>query len=345
MLVTALLLVGLFAASVLAQEMNAKPTVTTQINDREITIVAGTATNVVDFTDADGNGGAAFTDSDDGTELAYTVVTSKVRVASASLASDPITKTDGDIASVNVDNTVADEWWDTLGNGDADASPQREEDTNCSKRAAALGFTAGAPFTGTGTPPEGTPLHRAGRNLDAAETPEITAIGATGLCQDFATITGDADEVNGDDAADIIRLQAMIIQAFHWDMLSGAEMVVAAQSGGLSSQSGYAKRFAGLSATQRSNVEGLYTAGVLARGGGNLTLTNNGIDSDRADELTDGEPGTAEITVKVSDATGRLIPPGDGSKTVGQSFDLTASRTPTGNLTPFGTPTALIRNW
>ena len=49
----------------------------------------------------------------------------------------------------------------------------------------------------------------------------------------------------------------------------------------------------------------------------------------------DGEPGTTKITVKVSDDTGRLIPPGNGSDTAGQSFMVTASLTPTEDVSVF----------
>ena len=50
------------------------------------------------------------------------------------------------------------------------------------------------------------------------------------------------------------------------------------------------------------------------------------------DNPGEGEPGDAEVTVKVSDSTGRLIP---SMQTVGQSFTTTAVRAPTGGITPF----------
>ena len=139
--------------------------------------------------------------------------------------------------------------------------------------------------------------------------------------------------------------QLLVVQAFHWDMLSGAEMIAAATAGGLSSPSAYGARFADLTAARRANVETLYTTrGVLARGRGVLTLTNDGIDSLPANDdllnpaTDDGQPGEATITVKASDFTGRLIPPGDGSGTVGQDFTVTASLTETGPIAAFTDP-------
>ena len=135
--------------------------------------------------------------------------------------------------------------------------------------------------------------------------------------------------------------KVIVTQAFHWNMLSGAEMVAAAKAGDLSRYSSYGRLFSDLvveeddqdgdttEIDQRADVQSLYTAQnlsgaqVLARGEGNtLTVTSgDGADTDPPDLRADNV-GEATITVKASDSTGRLIPPGDGSDTVGDSFDV-----------------------
>ena len=112
----------------------------------------------------------------------------------------------------------------------------------------------------------------------------------------------------------------MITQAFHWDLLSGAEMYAAAYANGLDNPADYKKAFRGLSDAERANVEALYAAGVLQRGSGNtLTATaGNGTDSDgdgRADNV-----GSATVTVKVADSDGPDLT--DSAHAVGDSFDV-----------------------
>ena len=148
--------------------------------------------------------------------------------------------------------------------------------------------------------------------------------------------------------------QTIITQAFHWNMLSGAEMIAAARAGGLSNPSSYASGFADLSGPtdddedtavvetdigHRARVQTLYTvdnpseAVVLRRGmGTTLTVTSGdgtidavgASDADGNDigDLRADNVGAATITVKASDSTGRLIPPGDGSDTVGDVFEV-----------------------
>ena len=125
-------------------------------------------------------------------------------------------------------------------------------------------------------------------------------------------------------------------------MLSGAEMGKAAEAAG-QTPSVYMNAFGDLSRIQQDTVATWFGAdvGILAMGVGPLTVTNIGIDADDDDndkpdtESLDGEPGEATIYVKVSDAEGRLIPPGDGRNTFGQSFKVTASYTATGDIVAF----------
>ena len=359
-LALALMLVGGIVATGIVQAFGDAPKMGTQIEDQEIQIgadadgsgVVGAPTGnvTIDLTNVGGDGIAAFTDvgtadsetTDD--PLAYTVLTSDYKVANVALSN-------ADGAPV----TLLTSWWDSLGNGDAG---ENEEDTNCSKRAARLGFTAGGPLTpeqisamGAADPPQIPNPHRAGRNGDAEATPSVAVIDATGLCADYTDASGTnlTDEDADTAVVELLTGANAILQAFHWDMLSGRQMIVAAQSGGLSNPGNYAKSFADLTPGQRRNVETLYNAplNVLARGSGTLTLDNLGIDSDTTNNndlpgetdppTTDGEAGTATIYVKVSDDTGRLIPPGNGSDTVGQTFSVTASLTPTGDVFAFAT--------
>ena len=120
--------------------------------------------------------------------------------------------------------------------------------------------------------------------------------------------------IDVEDTAKNENLKAVVTQAFHWDMLTGAEMAIAAKQGGLSNPDGYKKPFSGLTQAQRDKVEGLYdgdevpnTGNVLARGSGDLTL--NRVNT-----------GMVDITVKASDATGRFL---GGS--VGEAFTISTA--------------------
>ena len=355
-----LMLVGALAVSGIVQAFGDAPKMGTQIDDQNIRIGAavdssGQVNNpnvnvTINLADVDAATGdqPAFTDvgtADGATTadpLAYTVLTYNYKVAFVELP----------VGSVNTDILTA--WWDSLGAG-VDAQDAPLPDTDCSKRAARLGFTAGGPLTEeqitalpTGTTPNPHRAARAARGDGSGD--DNAAIPAVGLCADYADADGASAAVHTMDDADTDVVEtlsgaAAIEQAFHWDMLSGAEMAAAAASAGFSGN--YAKTFADLTPGQRVNVERLYQEfNVLARGAGILTLDNLGIDSDSTNDdlpgvtdppTTDGEPGTTKITVKVSDDTGRLIPPGNGSDTVGQSFDITASLTPTDIIGPFET--------
>ena len=309
-MVTALLLVGLLGAAVLAQA-NAAPVVQAEIEDQTITIgtEASTPASPISMDDA-------FSDADDADDaLQYTAMSSAPRVASPSFAQAATVTTPG----------IVDDWWNAL---------DGEDDLDCRKKAGRIGFSLTFDGDDLDTDPDNAPAVLAAPDA----TPPVTASDATGLCQDFTALAElDDDTTQNVDEGDIAQL--MVVQAFHWDMLSGAEMVAAATAGGLNNPNAYGKAFADLSAAQRANVETLYTTkGVLARGSGTLTLTNDGIDADDdnaqlPDTATpDGAPGKSTITVKVSDETGRLIPPGDGRNTVGQTFKTTATLTPAPEL-------------
>ena len=324
----ALALVLVLAAMVFAQTAdNEAPEVGPPIDDVEITITATDSTPSPQPTLTD-----AFTDAD-GDTLAYTAATSNERVADVALTGEAT-----DIVTL---------WWDRLGavvatTGEADTSAV--PDTNCSARAAVLGFTAGAGIRGT--PPEDANPHRAG--LPETALGENDEVDATGLCQDFGQIATGADA--GTQVVDNPHTTAVeddydadgaIVDAFHWNMLSGPEMIAVAQTAGESRPTDYGAPFGGLSGVDQATVSEWFAAdsGFLARGTGGLAVSNDGIDSDTTNNdlptpgdppTPDGKPGTATIYVKASDANGRFL-----SASVGQSFTVTASLTTTGPLDDF----------
>ena len=182
-------------------------------------------------------------------------------------------------------------WWDAL-DGD---------NTNCRPKATALGFSLTFDGDDAGTEPDNAPAQTA----DASD--------ATGLCREFAALEN-------------AGVRTTVRQAFHWDMLTGPEMVTAATVGGLANPSGYAKRFAALTTAQQGSdgVGKLFADNVLAMGlVGDLTLTNVGINN----VAPDGKVGEATITLKASDKFGRFL--ADAPK---QSFKLTTSLTRTGDI-------------
>ena len=313
-LVTALLLVGLFGAVVLAQATGAP--VVVQIDDQTETIAAdGFETDVTIATTE------AFTDAVDPTPLAFTALTS-----------------DSKVAKVGFSNAVSEEfvtlWWDALGD-ETDGNGGEQDNVDCRLKSERLGFSLMFDGDDVDTDPDNAPRVVAQPLAD----PAVLGSAARGWCANYAQLAVEfpnieaTTNVNEADAA-----QLRVVQAFHWDMLTDGEMVVAAQAGGVASPSGYGKRFAALSADQRNRVEGFYTAGILARGAaGSLVLTNDGIDNDviapggtTAANPGEGAPGDATITIKASDSDGQLIP---DVSTVGQSFKMTATLTPTGNMT------------
>ena len=309
-LVTALLLVGLLGAAVLAQS---KPAVETQIGDQTIYIGAtgsvqrdGTALedgdNDVNLADIDGSTTGdqpAFAIGSG--NLAYTVMTGDTDIATV----NGVGLTDGD-------GGVAAEWWDGLGD-----SPHANAD--CGDKANRLGFeedTANA----------------------AAET---DAGNASGLCQDFDDINGNLHDIDSsvDPQLDALPAQTAIVAAFHWDMLTGDEMFEAAKAGGLadSDAEDYKSNFGGLTHAQKLTVVGWFgDDNILARIDGTVevqgatsevvTLGHQGITTlDQVDDRT----GNATVTVKVSDAVGRLIPAESGGRNqvvTGQTFVVTAVR-------------------
>ena len=122
MVVTALLLVGLFAASVLAQASN-PPEVETQIEDQTLTITATSVDVTVNLADVDGNGNAAFIDvvDDQNTPdpIVFTAMTTDPAIATVGLGDD-----DGTMVVQN--------WWNALDGTD---------DDSCTKKSQRLGFS------------------------------------------------------------------------------------------------------------------------------------------------------------------------------------------------------------
>ena len=157
---------------------------------------------------------------------------------------------------------------------------------------------------------------------------------------DFSTFIDGGDD---DTTADDITFAVAIRDAFHWDMLSASEMNDAADAGGAGRPTNYEHNYGALSDREKENVRKWFTDGTMARGVGTINLDHDGINGVKnltADPplFEGGEEGEATVTVKVSDATGRLIPPATGSRTLGQSFKVTAKRTPTGPIGSFVTP-------
>ena len=323
MLVTALLLVGLFAAAVLAQTATSPPSVTNQIPDQTLTIAAtagDTADVTVSLTDVDGDGTAddpAFTDTTDtaGTAdatLVYTAATYDRDIVS--------------VAGLGEQTQTATDWWDALGDRADDPATDGVDETlnnaDCSAKAMRLGFTVDV-----------------GRTDDDNDNSPADADNATasGLCLDSGGISSTEihEATTGANALVAVVANAeTIAAAFHWDMLSGPEMVAIARGAGASGN--YAHNFGGLSHAQKIQVLAWFGAeNVLARGTGSITLDHDGINGTDTEADPEGKAGSTTVVVKASDVQGRLIPPGDGSGTVGQSFTVNANLTATGDISEF----------
>ena len=306
---TALLLVGLFGAVVLAQVLpDPAPDEGTDFVDQEIVLQTGASAG--NISPAQTTLAAAFTDEDNAenanTILVYTALTTNPAVAEVSFS-----------AGTNT-TAVVGAWWDSLG-----AAVDADEDTDCTKRAGALG----------------TSVFVVDEDNEAADPDEGVPV-ATGYCVDFSALG-----VGDDNDAD----PNIVVQAFHWNLLTGPEMEAAAIAGGLRNPASYKGPFSSLTKNQREAVEDLYideddtdgNKNVLARGDGDLEIENRGSDysytydhdgdegSVTAELLVQypGEAGTTSITVKVSDGVGRFI-----TNSVGQDFDVETVRAEIGQL-------------
>ncbi len=313
MLVTALLLVGMLGAVVLAQTFTATsaPVKTTDIPQQSITIDADgsatTASATVEFDDVlpstagDQPAFRDFTvyvdDNQDNTNtvdpITYVAMTNNRKVAGVEIAA-------GD------NNTVVQTWWDSLDGVAGNATDVRQNHV-CGKRLERLGLE-------DETTANTAAVYPAGENAQPSAP-------ATGFCLDFSNLTD----------ANLVRI------AFHWDMLDAAQMKYAAKAGGAPRYDTYGVTFGNLSRgilddnAQQAWVQKLFTDGVIAMGGGDLTLNHYGING----EGTDGEAGTTQITVNASDAMGRFVDSSSG--VIGQTFDIKASLTalPTDTIPDF----------
>ena len=318
--IAALALVLMLVAVVFA---SAKPQVGVQIANAEITVGTGSSTPATQpsLTDADGptkDGNdddddavdPAFTDSDD-TTLAYTAATSNERVADVGLSGGT--------------TDIVTEWWNGLG---ADGTAV---DTDCSKRAAVLGFTAGAGIRGN-VPNNANP-HRAG--LPETTSGANDAVQATGLCADWGAASAVVDNPRTVTVEDNWNSSGVaIIDAFHWDMLSGTAMAAVATTADQTSPNDFKKTYGKLTAANQTVVSGWFNTGYLAKGTGTLAVSNDGID----DTAPHGKAGTATIYVSASDADGRF-----GADSVNQSFQVTAKLTNAPTLPEFGSGDALAK--
>ena len=261
-------------------------------------------------------------------QLAYTIMTGAPNTASITLSTGDDYSDEG-----APDGGVVANWWNDL--------TQTERKTAVGAKI--IDNTLPADDDGRGLCDSGDFCGDYDHDGDNDDTDLRTIIGVYG--PDLTDDDGNAYPELADPA------KVIVTQAFHWDMLSGDEMVAAARAGGLSGATGYEKRFAGLDhrpdvdttgndeddQSQRDRVQTLYDTitddtdtddvdeargPVLVRGQG--TITDG--EQTAALTVTSGDAiadiGTATITVKASDAYGRLIPPPDGSKTVGSSVDI-----------------------
>ena len=159
-------------------------------------------------------------------------------------------------------NAVVTEWWNTLGGVEANIT------------ATGLDDDAGAPDRVARCDAQNAALGLSGSNRDR------NAHDDDGICQPF----GDLADADG----------ATVVALFHWDLLTGPEMVSAARAGGESNPSDYEKAFKDLDDDEREDVAALVSSGVIAQGNGVLTATRV-------------NTGSADITIKASDATGRFL--------------------------------------
>ena len=187
---------------------------------------------------------------------------------------------------------------------------QQKQNGVCSTRAERIGFSLEA-NTGTESPDR---KDNEPATFDAAGV-VISGSEAIGMCQGFVALDDEEDN--------------LVRDAFHWDMLSAAQMEASAAAGELPNPRTYGKTFGGLNDTQRTNVRALFARMIIARGIGPLTLQNDGIDTN--DDTPNGEVGTTDITVNVSDGEGRLVDSSAG--VIGQTFEVASSRTPLGGDT------------
>ena len=300
----ALTLVLLFAVMlgvsqyVQAQTPDPAPVTATPFVDVEITLQTEESTPSADHDPTDQTSlDDAFDDTTDGTtnetSLAYTALSTDPGVVTVTLTGDS-----------GLDGQPARVWWDSLGAG-LDADNATLPDTDCSKRQAALGDS----------------VFEEDEDNEAADADD-TNPQATGYCADF-------EDIDDDDGDPSPNPSLVIVQAFHWNMLTGPEMKYAGEAGGLTNPDNYKVPFSGLSEDERDEVEELYTMGVLARGTGGFAFTNRGSDADPA-----GKAGSATVTVKISDGIGRFL-----EKSVGQGFDVTVNPDELGTLSLQG-PTA-----
>ena len=335
-LVTALLLVGLLGAVVLAQARNAAPEIAS-LDDIETRIGddANTVNLAEEITDAttfklDNDGDPNTADIDAPEQLAVTVMTDNAGRATIALAgnyNDTFAPAENTVAmdldndpdtpaiSVSIPSAVA-VWWDGLTDAERrdavgarlidNVADEVGDDELCDSTAWCREYD-----------------HDGDANTDAQD--RIGRYVATS-----ETINGNTVTTTALDTAQ----REIVTQAFHWDMLSAAEMVVVATAANLDDgnadneaddYSAFEARFGGLTDPQRTQVDTLYTdtPAYLQRGLPAVLTVDESATADPGDDendFKDGRIGEADITVKVSDSYGRLIPPASGSATVGESF-------------------------
>ena len=325
----------------------AAPKMETQIPEQTIIIGATDDTSgavgtpgenvTVNLSDVNGDGTAddpAFADPDstatDNVLLAYTAMTSDADIANVDMGANP-------------GSAVATAWWNGLGDR---TGANALDNANCDAKAMRLGFSLTADEDDPADGPDNAPAK--------AAVGETAAVDAIGFCLDTDEgLTGNLHDADDTVTPTLVALTAVnaIPVAFHWDMLSGPQMVVAARAAGERNAAAYEKLFGDLTHAQKLKVMGWFgEVNILARGESNgddalnLVLDHEGIngidhDNDNDADTTDdreGKVGSTTIIVKASDADGRLIPPPNGSGTVGQSFTVNAKLTDATGLQDFG---------
>ena len=263
--------------------------------------------------------------------MVFTAMTNKPKVIRPSFGDNATIERDALGAITEINPSFIDDWWDALDD---------EDNLDCSVKAARLGFDTGS--DGDDDTIDNLPTRPDPGNVGATLDP-------MGLCRDYAALLiqpvqnlGDLDGDGTADEDDAEFAQSMIVHAFHWDMLDGAEMAAAAEAAGDRRPSDYSKPFAKLSTTEREDVEGFFIRGILAMGSVALEFDNDGIDDnvdtndDGVDNPGEAVPGEAIITVKASDEVGRLIAVGRDDTSDPKVINVNSLLTPTGDLEEFG---------
>ena len=249
-------------------------------------------------------------------EMVFTAMTSDPDVARGRFTTNAITYDEDGVGTITPG--IVEAWWDAL--DDQDKIAGGDDNLDCNAKASRLGFEIGVDGPDEDTNPDNAPATLADPNAQA------------GLCEDYSELEDPDGGTTASPAGTATNeAQLMVVQAFHWDMLNGAEMEAVAEAADESDPKDYAKPFSRLGTTERAGVASFFADGLLAAGSGSLTLFNEGIAADG----TGGKAGEATITVKASDVVGRLISVGRDDTVDAKILTAKANLTETGTIGDF----------